>query len=68
MIHELLKKILKGKRTMRKKLANRPIVEKLAMLDAMRDRARTLQQSALRRTAGIVQGQKMVYGSKRDME
>jgi hypothetical protein len=41
-----LAKILKSKRESRQQLAARPIAEKLAMLDALRERALAIQQSS----------------------
>ncbi|HUY34376.1 MAG TPA: hypothetical protein VMV69_16640 [Pirellulales bacterium] len=35
-----LRRILESKRALRRNLASRPVAEKLAMLDALRDRAR----------------------------
>jgi hypothetical protein len=40
-----LAKILKSKRDYRRQLAARPIAEKLAMLDALRERALAIRQS-----------------------
>jgi hypothetical protein len=40
-----LEKILKDKRELRRRLAARPIAEKLAMLDALRERAVTIGKS-----------------------
>lgn len=41
-----LQRILDSKRALRRNLAARPLVEKLAMLDALRDRMRTIRQAA----------------------
>ncbi len=41
-----LQRILESKRALRRNLASRPVTEKLAMLDALRDRARTIRASA----------------------
>ena len=38
-----LEKVLQSKREMRRDLAARPVAEKLAMLDALRERALTLR-------------------------
>jgi hypothetical protein len=43
-----LQRIIESKREMRRKLAGRPVAEKLAMLDALRDRARTVLKAATR--------------------
>jgi hypothetical protein len=40
-----LQKILESKRAFRRNLARRPVAEKLAMLDALRDRARTIREA-----------------------
>ena len=41
-----LRRILESKRALGQDLARRPVAEKLAMLDALRDRARTLRAAA----------------------
>ncbi len=41
-----LQRILESKRTLRRSLANRTVAEKLAMLDALRDRMRTIREAA----------------------
>jgi hypothetical protein len=46
-----LHRILESKRTLRRKLARRPVAEKLAMLDALRHRACTIRQAATRKPA-----------------
>jgi hypothetical protein len=43
-----LRKIFESKRAHRRDLASRGIMEKLAMLDAMRERAVTLRSAVLR--------------------
>ena len=43
-----LQRILESKRTLRRSLASRPVAEKLAMLDALRNRARTIREAATR--------------------
>ena len=43
-----LQQIIESKRAWRRALAQRPIAEKLAMLEAMRDRTCTLRGAALR--------------------
>lgn len=43
-----LQHIIESKRAYRRALAQRPVAEKLAMLDALRDRARTLRAAASR--------------------
>ncbi len=44
-----LQRILEGKQTLRRNLASRPVSEKLAMLDALRDRTRTIRAAARRK-------------------
>jgi hypothetical protein len=44
-----LQRILEGKRSHRRNLANRLVSEKLAMLDALRDRARTIRAASQRK-------------------
>ncbi len=48
-----LKRMLASKDALRRKLAGRPLAEKLAMLDALRERALALREAAgsLRHTA-----------------
>ncbi len=47
-----LQGILESKRALRRNLANRPIAEKLAMLELLRDRARTIREAAMRVQSG----------------
>jgi hypothetical protein len=47
-------KILQSKRVFRQRLAARPIEEKLAMLDALRERALALRSSGLAAGAGTL--------------
>ncbi len=49
-----LEKIVKAKREMRQRLATLPIVEKLALLDALRERALTIAQT--RQTTQVSSG------------
>ena len=48
MTHDL-QRILESKRALRRMLASRPVSEKLRMLDALRDRLRTIREAAQRR-------------------
>ena len=48
-----LQRILESKRTLRRNLAGRPVAEKLAMLDALRDRARTIRGAATRKESPV---------------
>ncbi len=41
-----LKRMLESKKALRRKLASRPLAEKLAMLDALRERALVLRKAA----------------------
>lgn len=41
-----LKKMLESKKALRRKLANQPLTEKLAMLDALQERALALREAA----------------------
>ena len=43
-----LQRIFESKRAWRRAMALRPVAEKLAMLDALRDRARTIRAAASR--------------------
>lgn len=58
-----LQRILESKRALRRKLASRPVTEKLAMLDALRERARTIRAGALRREA--TESSEAPFGAKR---
>ncbi len=40
-----LKRVLESKKALRRKLAGRPVAEKLAMLDALRERALALREA-----------------------
>jgi len=42
-------RILASKQALRRHLASRPVAEKLAMLDALRDRARAIRAAAARK-------------------
>jgi len=48
-----LQRILESKRALRRNLASRPVAEKLAMLDALRDRARTIRAAATRKESTV---------------
>jgi hypothetical protein len=43
-----LRRILESKRAFRRMLANRPVSEKLRMLDVLRDRLRTIRKATER--------------------
>lgn len=44
-----LQRILESKRALRRSLAQRPVAEKLALLDVLRDRVRAIRAAATRR-------------------
>ena len=48
-----LQRILESKRARRRHLASRPVAEKLAMLDALRERARTIREAATRKKPAV---------------
>ena len=52
-----LAKILQSKREFRKRLAARPISEKLAMLDALRERALTIRPARPTTEPGALRGE-----------
>ncbi len=49
-----LQRIIESKRAWRSALAQRPVAEKLAMLDELRDRARAIREAAIRRKARVL--------------
>ena len=56
-----LTKILQSKRAFRQRLAARPIEEKLALLDAMRERTLALRESGVTREAGVLKEDAPTY-------
>ena len=56
-----LTKILQSKRAFRQRLAARPIEEKLALLDAMRERTLALRESGGTREAGVLKEDAPTY-------
>ena len=56
-----LAKILQSKRAFRQRLAARPIEEKLAMLDALRERALALRASGLAAESGALHEESPPY-------
>ncbi len=44
-----LRQILESKRALRRRLASRPVADKLALLDELRDRAIAIRQATTRR-------------------
>lgn len=51
-----LQRILESKQALRRNLASRPVSEKLAMLDALRDRTRTIRAATPRSARGRSRG------------
>jgi len=63
-----LARILESKRAFRRQLAARPIAEKLAMLDALREREITLRQpgqSAVTESSGVLHEKPAPYRTGR---
>ena len=62
-----LERILASKQALRRDLASRPVAEKLAMLDALRDRARAIRAAAARKmfSQAPESAQKSPAGTKR---
>lgn len=56
-----LQRIIESKREMRRKLAGRPVAEKLAMLDALRDRACTILKAATRLKTALLRESQPEY-------
>jgi len=48
-----LQRILENKRALRRHLASRSVTEKLGMLDALRDRSRTIREAAGRKESTV---------------
>lgn len=59
-----LQKILESKRALRRTLATRPVVEKLRLLDALRERQLAIRGSALRSDSGAVREEPAAYRTK----
>jgi hypothetical protein len=49
-----LPRILESKRALRRNLARRPVAEKLAMLDMLRDRLRAIRRAAVRKKSIVL--------------
>jgi hypothetical protein len=49
-----LQRIFESKRAIRRSHASRPVAEKLAMLDALRDRLRTIRGAATQQEAAAI--------------
>lgn len=56
-----LQRILDSKRALRRNLAARPLAEKLALLDALRDRMRTIREAATRQAATVLRESPLEY-------
>lgn len=48
-----LQRILESKRALRRSLAQRPVAEKLALLDGLRERTRSIRAAATARAATV---------------
>ena len=57
-----IRKILESKQALRGRLARLPVAEKLAMLDALRDRARAIRKAAIRSQAAVLRESPPGYG------
>jgi hypothetical protein len=62
-----LTKILQSKREFRQRLAARPIEEKLALLDALRERALALRESRSAAAAGALREESPPYERQQKM-
>lgn len=60
-----LAKILQSKRKFRQRLAARPIAEKLALLDALRERDFALRPARPASEAGVLREQPPLYRAKK---
>jgi hypothetical protein len=49
-----LQRVLESKRALRRNLAGRSVAEKLAMLDALRDRTRAIRGAATRQETAVL--------------
>jgi len=63
-----IQRILESKRALRQRLAARPVVEKLRLLDAMRERAQAIRggSPAAPRDSAIVREQPSPYGESEE--
>jgi hypothetical protein len=59
-----LEKILQSKREFRRRLAARPLAEKLAMLDALRERALAIRSTGAVKEAAVLREEPPVYPAK----
>jgi len=63
-----LKRMLESKNALRRKLANRPLSEKLAMLDTLRERALAVREAAEFMRHPVVRETPAKYKTGRDKE
>lgn len=59
-----LQRVVESKRAYRRKLAQRPVAEKLAMLDELRERTRAIRSAGARREATAVREAPPEYRAK----
>jgi hypothetical protein len=59
-----LQRILESKRALRRSLAQRPVAEKLALLDVLRDRALAIRTAAKRQAATMGRESRSEHRSK----
>jgi hypothetical protein len=59
-----LQKILESKRALRRTVAARPVVEKLRLLDALRERQLAIRGSAIHSDSGAVREQPAPYRTR----
>lgn len=59
-----LQKMLESKRALRRKLAERPVAEKLRMLDILRERELAIRASAVHRESNALGENPAAYRSK----
>ena len=63
-----LKRMLKSKKALRGKLANKPLAEKLSMLDALQERALAFREAAESMRHSAVRETQAKYRGKPDTE
>jgi hypothetical protein len=63
-----LQRVIESKRVYRHSLAQRPVAEKLAMLDELRDRTRAIRAAAARREATLVRESPTEYRTEPPMD
>lgn len=60
-----IKRVAENKKKFRRNLADRPIAEKLEMLDQLRERAVVIRDAVKPSAAVVVQEKQSLYGSKK---